>query len=69
MLVLSRKIGDSIQIGNNITLTVVKVDRNQVRLGITAPRDVQILRDELKDHPKKVESFIDIDMDQLTGCR
>ncbi|MFM7129977.1 MAG: carbon storage regulator, partial [bacterium] len=31
MLVLSRKIGDSIQIGNNITLTVVKVDRNQVR--------------------------------------
>lgn len=68
MLVLSRKVGDSIQIGNNVTLTVLKVDRNQIRLGITAPRDVEILRDELRGHPKK-EIVMDINVDQLTGCR
>jgi len=47
MLVLSRKIGSSIRIGKDITLTVVKIDRNQVRLGIEAPLNVPILREEL----------------------
>lgn len=47
MLVLSRKVGSSIRIGKDITLTVVKIDRNQVRLGIEAPLNVPILREEL----------------------
>ena len=49
MLVLSRKPLQSIMIGPNIKVTVVKVERNQVRIGIEAPRDVTILRDELLD--------------------
>jgi carbon storage regulator len=47
MLVLSRKPLQSIMIGSDIKITVVKVDRNQVRIGIEAPQDVPILRDEL----------------------
>ena len=47
MLVLSRKPLQSITIGSDIKITVLKVDRNQVRIGIEAPPDVTILRDEL----------------------
>jgi carbon storage regulator len=47
MLVLSRKPLQSIVIGRDIRITIVKVERNQVRIGIEAPRDVTILRDEL----------------------
>lgn len=47
MLVLSRKQLEGIQIGADIRIKIVKVDRNQVRLGIEAPPDVLIVRDEL----------------------
>ena len=49
MLVLSRKMNESIVIGDRITVTVVKVDRNCVRLGIEAPPEVAIFREELVD--------------------
>jgi carbon storage regulator len=49
MLVLTRKNGESIEIGDQITITVVKVSGNQVRLGIEAPKDVGIRRSEIKD--------------------
>jgi carbon storage regulator len=48
MLVLSRKQHDSILIGDNVRLTVVRIDRNQVRLGIEAPPHVSVLREELQ---------------------
>lgn len=48
MLVLTRKPMQQVRIGDNITITVVKVDRNAIRLAIEAPRDVHILRGELK---------------------
>lgn len=47
MLVLSRKLGEKIVIGENIVVTVVKIDRNQIRLGIEAPLDVPIHRSEI----------------------
>lgn len=47
MLVLSRKLGEKIVIGDNITITVVDIDRGKIRLGIEAPRDVPIYREEL----------------------
>ncbi len=49
MLVLSRKPSQQIMIGPDIVITVLKTDRNQVRLGIQAPTGVSILRDELAD--------------------
>lgn len=47
MLVLSRKLNESIVIGDKITVRVVKIDRNCVRLGIEAPPEVSIFRAEL----------------------
>lgn len=47
MLVLSRKQGERILIGNDIVLTVVKIDRNYIRIGIEAPESVGVLREEL----------------------
>lgn len=47
MLVLSRKQGEKIIIGDNIVITVVRVDHNQVRIGIEAPVDVGVFREEI----------------------
>ena len=47
MLVLSRKLGEKIYIGENVCITVVDIDRGKIRLGIEAPRDIPIYRQEL----------------------
>ena len=47
MLVLSRKPGERILIGENISITVVRIGPNTVRIGIDAPREMNIVRDEL----------------------
>lgn len=55
MLVLSRKPGERIRIGEGIVLTVVKINRNTVRVGIQAPSEVLIIREELapSDDPRR----------------
>lgn len=47
MLVITRKKGESILIGDDIEITVVKVDDNSVKVAISAPKDITILRKEL----------------------
>jgi carbon storage regulator len=47
MLVLSRKPGEKILIGEHVTVTIVRIGPNTVRLGIDAPRDMNIVREEL----------------------
>ena len=49
MLVLSRKLGEKIFIGENICVTVVDIDRGKIRLGIEAPKDVTVHRREVYD--------------------
>lgn len=49
MLILSRKPGDAILVGDGIRIVVVSVDRGGVRLGIEAPSSVTILREEIVD--------------------
>lgn len=49
MLVLTRKSQDSIRIGGNITVTVLRIKGNTVRIGIEAPESVRIVRGELPD--------------------
>ena len=49
MLVLSRREDQAISIGDNIKVTVIKVQGNAIRLGIEAPEDVRILRGELAE--------------------
>ena len=55
MLVLSRRIGESIRIGDRITITVVRIGQNQVRLGIEAEREIPILRAELEPDEESAE--------------
>ena len=52
MLVLSRKPGERILIGDNVTVTIVRIGPNNVRLGIDAPRDMNIVREELLLNPQ-----------------
>ncbi|MBX3420992.1 MAG: carbon storage regulator [Pirellulaceae bacterium] len=52
MLVLSRKEGEKLVIGDNITLVVTRISGNRVTVGIEAPVDVKIFRGELKDETK-----------------
>ena len=56
MLVLSRKQNERIHIGDNVVITVVRVQGDKVRLGIEAPKDVVILREEVKDRQPATES-------------
>lgn len=48
MLVLSRKIGERIQIGKDVTLVVTKIIGNRVTLGIEAPKEIAVRRSELE---------------------
>jgi len=52
MLVISRKENQKIKIGDNIEIVVVSIDKNQVKIGIEAPKEVQILRSELLEDIK-----------------
>jgi carbon storage regulator len=47
MLILTRRVGESLIIGDNITITVLGVKGNQTRLGVNAPRDVSVHREEI----------------------
>ncbi len=47
MLILTRRIGEKIVIGDDVTITILGVKGNQVRVGIEAPREVQVHREEI----------------------
>lgn len=49
MLVLSRKSGERIRIGNDVVLTLLKIGPGRVQIGFEAPREVRIIRDELHE--------------------
>ena len=63
MLVLTRKLGEAITIGETIKLLIVDIDGHQVKIGIEAPRSVEIYREELyqkiKGHPFPKAKFDD----------
>ena len=47
MLILTRRIGETLMIGDDVTITVLGVKGNQVRLGVNAPKDVAVHREEI----------------------
>lgn len=52
MLVVTRKTEESVIIADNIEITVLEVGRDRVKLGISAPKDIKIIRNELRDAQK-----------------
>ncbi len=56
MLILTRRVGETVMIGNDVTVTVLGVKGNQVRVGVNAPKDVAVHREEIYDRIQKEES-------------
>ena len=55
MLILTRRVGESLMVGEDITITVLGVKGNQVRIGVNAPRDVSVHREEIYDRIHEAE--------------
>lgn len=68
MLVLSRKVGERILIGENIAVTVVRVSGGGVRLGIEAPPETPIVREELKQQLEQLDAELEqLDSEQASA--
>lgn len=53
MLILTRRVGETLMIGDEVTVTVLGVKGNQVRIGVNAPKDVAVHREEIYDRIKQ----------------
>lgn len=53
MLILTRRVGETLMIGDDVTVSVLGVKGNQVRIGINAPKDVAVHREEIYDRLKE----------------
>jgi carbon storage regulator len=63
MLILTRRVGETVMIGNEVTVTVLGVKGNQVRIGVNAPKDVAVHREEIYERIKREE-----DQDSRSGA-
>lgn len=66
MLVLTRKTGQSLLIGDNIEIQIIEIQGDRIRIGINAPRDVSVLRKELLEEVKEVNREAALNHSQLS---
>jgi carbon storage regulator len=77
MLILTRKLGESIVIGENVQLSVVEINKNNIKIGINAPKDITIYREEvfkkIKEENKMASTSGIVDLSDIShtiksGC-
>ena len=56
MLILTRRVGETLMIGDEVTVTVLGVKGNQIRIGVNAPKEVAVHREEIYERIKKEEA-------------
>lgn len=55
MLMITRRVGEQIMVGNDIRITVVAIQKGRMRLGVTAPTSVPVMRQELRPSPSEAQ--------------
>ena len=65
MLILTRRIGETVIIGDDVTVTVLGIQGSQARLGINAPKDVSVHREEIYLRIQKEKEGTSTDIDEL----
>lgn len=65
MLILTRRVGETLMIGDEVTVTVLGVKGNQVRIGVNAPRDVAVHREEIYERIKREQAGVSQDVPMM----